>query len=306
MSLSTAAAIAQLRGLTAKFDTAIETSMPFYPTIARTVRSTGRDEQYGFIGDVPGVREWLGDRIFHTLRAGQFTLANKKWENSVRVEKDDIDDDRIGMYDMVMEQLGVEAAYHPDELMFTLIDNGESAACWDGQFFFDTDHSYGDSGTQSNDLSASATTPSDPSETEFRTAYHAARAAMLGFKRDNGKYFIRPTVKPFRQLLLLVPTNMEEAANQAINKTFVSSGETNIVLDKPIIVASSSLSNNDRFDLYEVGRPLKPYVFQARQPLRRQMKGMDDREFKDVKFMTDARYNCGYLAWWYAVRTTFS
>jgi phage major head subunit gpT-like protein len=51
---------------------------------------------------------------------------------------------------------------------------------------------------------------------------------------------------------------------------------------------------------------LRPFVFQARRPLARQMKGMDDREFKNVKFMTDARYNLGYLAWWNAVLTEFN
>jgi len=55
-----------------------------------------------------------------------------------------------------------------------------------------------------------------------------------------------------------------------------------------------------------VGQKIKPFVFQARRPLGRQMKGLDDREFKDVKLMTDARYNVGYFAWWYSVQSTFT
>jgi phage major head subunit gpT-like protein len=58
--------------------------------------------------------------------------------------------------------------------------------------------------------------------------------------------------------------------------------------------------------LYRVDTPFKPYIFQAREPLSRKMKGMDDIEFKDVKFMTQARYNVGYGAWWNAVRYTFT
>lgn len=306
MSLDTARAVATLRGLTTKFDLGVEKAAPFYPEIATTLPSQGADEAYAMLGAMPGVREWLGDRQFATLRAGQFTIANKLWESSVAVEKTDIEDDRLGMYVPVLQDLGDEAAHHPDELLFSLMMNGESQLCFDGQYFFDTDHAWGDSGTQSNNLTYTAATGTTPTEAEFRGAYHAARAAMLGFKRDNGKYFIRPTVKPFRKLLLLVPPTMEEVANQAINKTFVNSGESNIVLDKPVIVASPLMTNSAKFDLYELGRVLKPYVFQARRPLQRQMKGMDDREFKNVKFMTDARYNVGYLAWWYAVRTTFT
>lgn len=306
MSLDTARSVATLRGLTAKFDSGVEMAAPFYPEVCTVMPSSGKDEQYAMLGSMPGVREWLGDRIFNSLRASHFTLANRKWENSLGIEKDDIDDDRLNLYGPVLQELGMEAAHHPDELLFEAIMAGESQACFDGQFFFDTDHSWGDSGSQSNDLTYAAATGTTPTEAEFRAAYHAARAAMLGFKRDNGKHFIRPTVRPFRRLLLVLPPELEEVANQAINKTFVSSGETNIVLDKPAIVVSASMTDAAKFDLYETGRPLKPYVLQARQPLQRQMKGLEDREFKDVKFMTDARYNVGYLAWWYGVRTTFT
>lgn len=306
MALDTARAVATLRGLTAKFDTALRGAAPFYPRLCTVVPSAGADEEYGFMGSMPAVREWLGDRQFNTLRGAKYSLANKKWENSVGIEKDDIDDDRLGMYDMALAQLAIEAAYHPDSLLFQILVDGESAACFDGQFFFDTDHAWGDSGSQSNDLTFDATDHTAVTEAEFRAAYHAARAAMLNYKRDNGELFIRPTIRPLRDLLLLVPTELEEVANQAINKTLVSSGESNIVLDKPTIVTSGSLTSAVKFYLFNLGDILKPFVFQARQPLGRQMKGMDDREFKDVKFMTDARYNVGYLAWWNAVLTTFN
>ena len=37
-----------------------------------------------------------------------------------------------------------------------------------------------------------------------------------------------------------------------------------------------------------------------------QMKGMDDREFKNVKFMADSRYAVGPLAWWFSMKVTFA
>lgn len=306
MALDTARAVATLRGLTAKFDIGVRAASPFYPQICTTVPSTGSDEQYGFLGAMPGIREWLDDRVFNSLRGASYTLTNKEWESSVGIEKNDIEDDRLSLYGPSLQMLGEEAAQHPDELVMSTLVAGASTACFDGQFFFDTDHSWGDSGTQSNDLTTDIVDKDDPTEAEFRTAYHACRAAMLGFKNDRGKNFIRPTVRPFTNLMLLVPTNMELAANQAINKTFVDSGESNVVLDKPMIVSTSALTGTDAFYLLNLSQPLKPFVFQARRPLARQMKGMDDREFKDVKFMTDARYNVGYLAWWNAVLYTFT
>lgn len=306
MALDTARTVATLRGLTAKFDIGRDSANPFYPALCAIAQSNGADEQYGWLGSMPGMREWLGERQFNTLRAANFTLTNKEWESSVAVLKNDIDDDRLGMYEATMESLGVEAEHHPDELLLSLITAGESTPCFDGQYYFDTDHSWGDSGAQSNDLTATAATGTTPTEDEFRTAYHAARKAMIGFKNDQGKTFVRPTVRPLPSLLLAVPPDLEEVANKAINKQLVSSGETNIVLDKPTIVTLSGLTDATKFYLFNTGSPMRPFVFQRRRAIARQMKGMDDREFRDVKFMTDARYNMGYLAWWNAVLTTFT
>lgn len=305
MSLDTAAAVTDLRGLTQRFDAGAESSTPFYPEIATTVRSNGSDEQYGGLGSVPGMREWLGDRQFHTLRGAEFTIQNRHFESSVQIEKTDIEDARLLKYSPVLEELGAEAMHHPDELMFELLINGESQTCWDGQFFFDTDHAWGDSGTQSNDLTSAAATGTTPTADEFRTAFHAARAAMMGFKRDNGKYYHRPTIRPQGDLLLLVPSTHEEVATKAFAQQYLSSGESNFVLESPTVVATPYLSA-DKFYLLKTGGRLKPFIFQERQPLRRQMKGMNDIEHKDVKFMVDARYNAGYLAWWNAVVTTWT
>lgn len=80
MSLDTAKAITGLRGLTGKFDIGIRNARTMYERVAMTVPSTGADEQYSFLGDVPGIVEWLGERQFKELRAAHWTLANKLWE----------------------------------------------------------------------------------------------------------------------------------------------------------------------------------------------------------------------------------
>lgn len=306
MALDTAQAVAKLRSMTRKFDLGVKAATPFYPNLCLSMPSDGADEEYGAIGAMPGVREWLGDRQFNSLRGAKFTLANKKWESSVEIEKDNIDDDRLGLYPSILEQLGQEAAMHPDDLLFELIELGESTACFDSQYFFDTDHAMGDSGSQSNDITSAAVSATAPTEAEFRTAYHAARAAMLALKRDNGKPIHGRVVKSMQDLVLLVPPAFETTAVQALTKTLVNQGETNIVLDRPTIITSPNLTWTTKFALFRTGQIMKPFVFQQRQPIARQMKGLDDREFKGVKFMTDARYNVGFLAWWNAVLCTFT
>jgi phage major head subunit gpT-like protein len=313
MALNTAKATAVLRDITQNWQNAVAAATPFYPTLCTVVPSGGLDEKYAILGNMPGVREWLGERRFNELRAGDYTLANKHWESSLLVQKTDIDDDRTGMYGPLGGQLGVEAAYHPDELLFTAINDGTSTACFDGQYFFDTDHAWGDSGTQSNDLTGDIVLKTAPTLAEFKATYHTMLAAMVGFKRDNGKYFMRPTVENLNDLVIMVPANFRQVATEMVNASTLlgSSGAAdNIVLDRPRVVTSphfgASPTTGEFFDLYYTGGMLKPYVFQARQPLGIQTKGLNDIEEKHIKVMTEARYNVGYGAWWTAVRYTFT
>lgn len=305
MALDTAKATVTLRTLTKKFDNRIQSATPFYPNVCTIIPSDGADEAYGMLGNMPGIREWLGDRQFKELRASNFTIANKHWESSLLIKKTDIADDRMAMYGPLAEQLAVEAAYHPDELFFTTLVNGASEACFDGQNFFDTDHAWGDSGTQDNDLTGAAATGTAPTAAELRAAFHTMRTAMLKYKNDQGKLLNRPITTGMSSLMLIVPPEMELAAYEGLTATILSNN-SNIVIDAPRIVVSAHLTDAATMYLINTAAPLRPFVFQARAPLSRSMKGMDDLETKDVKFMTEARYNLGYLAWWTAVRYEFT
>lgn len=312
MSLDTASAVAKLRSLTGKFDSRVKATTPFYPRLCTIIPSDGADEEYGMLGSVPSVREWFGSRDFHTPRAAKFTIENKLWESSIGVEKIHIQDDRLALYAPMFESLGTRAARHPDKLLLSdIIVNATGQVCLDGQFFFDTDHAWGDSGTQDNDLTSNITTASAPTLAEFTAAAVAMLSAMLRFKDDKGELLHDDVVMGTNggmQLVALVPINMWEVAQKAFTPgIFVNGGDTNVPIAVAEVVPTPHFgSAGEYFDLYRVDTPFKPYIFQAREPLSRQMKGMDDIEFKDVKFMTQARYNVGYGAWWNGVRMTFT
>jgi phage major head subunit gpT-like protein len=307
MALDTAKATVTLRDLTGKFDNAVRGSTPWYPRVCTVIPSTGADEKYGFLGNMAGTREWLGDRQFNELRAANFIIENKHWENSLLIKKTDLADDRMGLYSMLMSQLGIEAAYHPDELVFeTLIAGGKTTACFDGQFFYDTDHLWGDSGTQSNDLTPSAVDTANVTPAEFKSAFHAALVVMIKFRNDQGKLLNRPVHTGLNKLMVVVPPELWDAAVTGIKSLLLGGGDTNVLLEMPEIVVSPHLTASTEFHLFNLGSVLKPFVFQAREPLTRQMKDLNDIETKDVKFMTEARYNVGYLAWWTAVLNTFT
>lgn len=310
MSLDTAAAVATLRSLTAMFDNKVKETTPFYPTLCSVIPSNGADEEYGMLGSVPAIREWLSDRQFHTARAAKFTIVNKLWESSISIQKTHMADDRMGLYTTQFKSLATRAVRHPDKLLLgSLVVNASTDLCLDGQAFFDTDHSWGDSGTQDNDLTGAAATGTNPTVAEFKASASAALAAMLAFKDDKGELMHDDAVVGVNggmELVALVPLSMWEVAVTAFKPgILLADGATNVPIATANVVPTPHLTGAF-WDLYRVDTPFKPYIFQAREPLSRRMKGDTDIEFRDVKFMTQARYNVGYGAWWNAVRYTFT
>lgn len=307
MSLNTASATAVLRGLTAKFNSGAERANPFYPTVCTSVPSTGADEQYGILGGVAAVREWIDDRNAKELRAADFTLKNKLWEQTQRIPKTDFKDDRIGLFSPVMEMLGQRAAKHPDKLLMDLIIAAESGACFDGQYFFDTDHVWGDSGSQSNDLSYECVNGDAPTAAEMKAAYNAAIYALNTFKDDQGELLNNETFDDATDGVVILCHQVQyQSLLDALTVRLGSTGGDNVVVTRrPAIKVAARMPAN-RFDVYLTNQPLRPYIFQEREPLSTDFVGLDDLEKKDVLFLSEARYNAGYGAWWTAVRTTLT
>ncbi len=117
--------------------------------VATFVPSSTSQNVYGWLGNFPRMREWVGDRVINALKAHDFSIRNKAYEATVEVARDDIEDDNLGVYSPLVQQLGQGAKQHPDELLAELLKNGWSQTCYDEQYFFDTDHPVGD-GTVAN------------------------------------------------------------------------------------------------------------------------------------------------------------
>ncbi|MGQ0529992.1 MAG: Mu-like prophage major head subunit gpT family protein [Panacagrimonas sp.] len=108
--------------------------------VATTVPSSTASEEYGWLGSFPNMREWLGDRVVHGAKSHGYSIKNKEFELTVGVPRTAIEDDQYGVYSPMMEELGRSVGAHPDQLVFGLLAAGASTLCYDGQFFFDTDH----------------------------------------------------------------------------------------------------------------------------------------------------------------------
>lgn len=108
--------------------------------IATEVPSSSAENEYGWLGQFPRMREWVGERVIKNVKQHSHVIRNKTFEATVAVPRESIEDDQFGIYTPLMSDLGLSAAEHPDELVFGLLPLGFNTLCYDGQFFFDIDH----------------------------------------------------------------------------------------------------------------------------------------------------------------------
>ena len=128
------------RGFQVIFQDAWRQAPSMWGQVATEVPSTGSEEHYGWLGTMPRFREWIGDRVVNSLKTSDYTIRNKPFEVTIGVDRDHIEDDKLGVYKPMIQQLGAEAKTHHDELVFGLLAAGFTTLCYDGQYFFDTDH----------------------------------------------------------------------------------------------------------------------------------------------------------------------
>ena len=108
--------------------------------IAMRVAATQQEQRYGWLGKLPDVREWIGDRVIQNISESDYAIKEKAWELTVGVGRDDIETDQLGHYSLLFEAMGESTISKPEQLVWGLLKAGFATNCYDGQFFFDTDH----------------------------------------------------------------------------------------------------------------------------------------------------------------------
>ena len=258
-----------LAGMKTNFMTAYDTAVKEHLRLATVIKSGKSSETYPWLGGVPKMHEWKDERIPQGLLEHNFAIANRDWESSLAIDKNAIEDEQYGQIDIRVKDLAVEAARFFDELAFTLIAqgtstsgtagsiyNGVTISCYDSKAFFSTNHSEGQSGTQSNRGSTALSA----------SALQAGITAMKKFKNDQGK---PANIKPN---LLVVPTDLEWEAKELLNSTYypeegavTSKLATNVLKGSLELITSSYLTDTNNWYLFDTTKGIKPLILQLRQ-----------------------------------------
>ena len=278
--------------------------------LAFKVQSDQASEQYAWLGMAPAMREWLGGRSAKDLREFSYTLANKEHEATLEVTVPELRRDKTGQLMIRIAELADRVMSYPAKLLSTLMINGESTTCYDGQYFFDTDHSEGDSGTQDNDITYAAATGTTPTVAEMRGAILSAIKSILGFVDDRGE----PMNENARAFTVMVPLTYWATAIEAVNLPTVEAGGVNLLQNMPQGISIRVLPNvrltwTTKMAVYRTDGRVKPFILQEEMPLS--MKAVaegSELEFNENKhrYGVDWSGNVGYGYWQHACLVTFT
>lgn len=261
-----------LAGMKTSFMKEYEVAVKEHEMLATTIPSGKASETYPWLGGVPKMREWKDERIPQGLKEHNFTIINRDWESSIAVDRNAIEDEQYGQIEVRIRELATEAARFFDELAFSLINQGTNTTgtagtiyegvdvrAYDGKAFFATDHSEGESGTQSNRGSTALGV----------AGLTSAMTAMRKFLNDKGKpSHVRPN-------LLVVPPELEWTAKELLNSAYYpEEGTTTAKVSTNVLKGSLNLLVNDYLDdandwfLFDTKRVVKPTILQMRQTPR--------------------------------------
>lgn len=278
-------------GLKTAFNKAFDGAPSVWEKIAMKIPSTGSQTDYAWLSRFPRMRKWVGDKVLKSLAAFKYTIANDDFEATVEVDRNDIEDDNVGIYGPQAQEAGYSAKQLPDELIGDLVNGAFANLCYDGQYFCDTDHSVAGASVSNKGTAVL----SCATQAAAIASYGAARAAMRQFKDDEGRPMgIRPNV-------LLVPPALEDTANVLMTADRLEDGKPNPYKGTATVVVGDWLTSTTAWFLLDTSRPIKPFIYQERKApvFVQQTDSNADDVFmrKKFKFGAEARAAAGYSLW---------
>jgi phage major head subunit gpT-like protein len=266
-------------------------------------------ETYAFLGQSPAMREWLGGRAAKSLRQNSITLLNKHYEATQEIAIRDLRRDKTGQITARVNELADRSLTHWASLLSTLIANAASTVCYDGQFYFDTDHSEGESGTQDNDIAVDISAlpaavhgvVTAPSVEEMQQAILKGIAQVLTFKDDQGE----PMNEGAHDFLVLVPVGLYLVAVAAVSALATAALQQNL---NPNLIAGLTVDIQmdarsawtDEFAVFRTDSPIKGLIRQSEMDAEFKMKDENSEFAFDndaIQIGIDAWRNVTYGYW---------
>lgn len=278
----------------------------FVDRIAMRTNSTTREEHYPLIDRAPGrLRKWEGERQKQGLGLFDYVIRNSKYEGTINIKVEDIEDSQLAMAQIAATAMAEEAAMWPEQLVTATLEAGETVTTYDGQPFFSASHPLGDgsSTVQSNLFTGRPLTASN-----FAAVLQAGNALKGADGNPIGRRG-RPT--------LVVPTGLEITARTILNAQMVAPTagvgggaanvmQSNILQGVADLIVDPWLTDATSWYILYTGNAFRPLIFQVRvAPTFQWLNQPSDSTVfwhDEVVYGVRARGNAGLGLWFFALK----
>jgi len=293
MLVNKASIIAVFTTLKTTFNNAFDAAASQWQQTAMLVPSGSSQNDYTWLSLFPKMRKWIGDKAVKALEAFKYTVVNDDWEATVEVDRNDIEDDNLGIYAPQAQMAGYSAKQLPDEIVADLKNNGFANKCYDGQYFYDTDHPVGEAKTSTSNKGTAAL--SGATQAAAAASYGAARTAIMSYKDDEGRPLgLVPDV-------LEVPPALETEGRRLLEMDKLADDTPNPYKGTAKLVVNPRLFSTTAWFLHCTSMPVKPFVYQQRKApvFVEQTDAENDNVFmrRKFRFGAEARAAGGYAFW---------
>ena len=257
-----------------------------YEKVATVVHAKAISVNYAWLGDVPTMREWIGDREIKTLKDYEYIIKKKRYEATIGVDRDHILFDTLGVVKPRIQAMAAAAKSHYDELVFGLLEKNDN--CYDGKPFFG-EHQVGTK-TYNNLYNLELN----------QENFLKVRGNMMSIKSDTGRNL---NIKPN---LLVVPPQLESKAIELLKADLIN-GSTNITKGMADILVAPELTDEQAWYLFDTTKPIKPLILQINKKITfTAMDRPDDESVfmrAEFRYGVDGEHNAGYGLWQLAAKS---
>ncbi len=260
--------------------------------IANDLPTRGNSAKVKLASMAYGVHEWVDERHKSKIEHKDHEVLVKRWANAISLKLDDLDDEtmNLGQYNLLISEMADDFDEHKHLLFIDLILGGFAGAiglAYDGQYFFDTDHPIGKTGsTQSNkDTVAFAD-----------TALYTAIKTMEGMKKPNG---LHANISPTHGIF---PVTLRSAVEAVLSKQFLTAGGSNPLYQRITPIFDPRLDSGTAnvagsttaWFLIDATKAVKPFFQVKRKEVTPQMDMTDAFEHGMAHWGSYGRYNASY------------
>jgi phage major head subunit gpT-like protein len=111
-----------------------------WKTLSTVIPSSTGSENYAWLGEIPVMRKWTDERYIRDLKEYSMVITNEKYEATIGIDREVIEDDQTGQVNIRVRSLAEAAGAFYDKLYFDTLALGLTTAAYDGTTFFHADH----------------------------------------------------------------------------------------------------------------------------------------------------------------------